>query len=92
MNLWVDDTRPAPEGWIWCQSVDAAKMLLRTKNVENVSLDHDLGLDQPTGYDLVRWMVENHIWPKNKPIIHSINPVGMVKMRGLINQRGPYND
>lgn len=25
MKLWVDDVRPAPEGYIWCQSVIEAK-------------------------------------------------------------------
>ena len=25
MKLWVDDVRPAPEGYVWCKSVDQAK-------------------------------------------------------------------
>lgn len=25
MKLWVDDIRPAPEGYIWCKSVNEAK-------------------------------------------------------------------
>lgn len=25
MKLWVDDIRPAPDGYIWCKSVDEAK-------------------------------------------------------------------
>ena len=25
MKLWVDDVRPAPEGYIWCKSVNEAK-------------------------------------------------------------------
>lgn len=25
MKLWVDDVRPAPEGYVWCHSVNAAK-------------------------------------------------------------------
>lgn len=25
LKLWVDDIRPAPEGYIWCKSVNAAK-------------------------------------------------------------------
>ena len=26
MKLWIDDLRPAPEGYIWCKSVDEAKL------------------------------------------------------------------
>ena len=26
MKLWIDDVRPAPEGYIWCNSVDEAKL------------------------------------------------------------------
>jgi hypothetical protein len=25
MKLWIDDVRPAPEGYIWCKSVNEAK-------------------------------------------------------------------
>ena len=25
MKIWVDDTRPAPEGYVWCKSVNEAK-------------------------------------------------------------------
>lgn len=33
MKLWVDDVRPAPEGYIWCKSVDEAReaIILREK-------------------------------------------------------------
>lgn len=26
MKLWIDDLRPAPEGYTWCKSVDEAKL------------------------------------------------------------------
>lgn len=25
MKLWIDDVRPAPEGYVWCKSVEEAK-------------------------------------------------------------------
>jgi hypothetical protein len=28
MKLWIDDVRPAPEGYVWCKSVNEAKFLL----------------------------------------------------------------
>ena len=29
MKLWVDDVRPAPEGYVWCKSVNEAKALIQ---------------------------------------------------------------
>lgn len=39
-----------------------------------------------TGSDLVRWMAETDTWPKNKPRVHSANPVGAAYMRGVIER------
>ena len=39
-----------------------------------------------TGYDLVRWMTINHVWPRTKPRVHSANPVGAANMRSAIDR------
>ena len=38
MKLWVDDVRPAPEGYVWCRSVrDAITTIkLRETRIENI--------------------------------------------------------
>lgn len=28
IKVWIDDVRPAPEGYIWCKSVNEVKLLL----------------------------------------------------------------
>ena len=43
MNLWLDDMRPAPEGWHHVKTVQEAKDALLTGSVVRASLDHDLG-------------------------------------------------
>jgi hypothetical protein len=53
--LWLDDIRPAPEGWTWCKSYDEAVAALLTGRVHKASLDHDLSdiqmrWDTETGY------------------------------------------
>jgi len=45
MKLWHDDIRPAPEGWEWARTNDEAIAYLEKFPVEEISLDHDLGLD-----------------------------------------------
>lgn len=43
MKLWLDDVRPAPDGWTWVKTVDAAIEAFRTGEVTEADLDHDLG-------------------------------------------------
>ena len=43
MKLWLDDRRPAPIGWTRALTVADAQALLMTGDVEEASLDHDLG-------------------------------------------------
>lgn len=90
MRLWLDDSRPAPPGWVHCQTVEAAKVLLETGKVEDLSLDHDLGVAKPTGLDLCRWMADTGHWPTNKPTLHTANKHGLLMMRGTIIKYGPY--
>lgn len=35
MKLWIDDLRPAPEGYVWCKSVNEAKHRIR-RNCEEI--------------------------------------------------------
>ena len=48
MRLWVDDIRPAPEGYVWAKSVNEAKWILYGRMITNnpielLDLDHDAG-------------------------------------------------
>jgi hypothetical protein len=89
MKVWLDDERAAPDGWIPVRSPEEAIMLLRTGEVTELSLDHDLGLAtsdrERTGYDVLLWLEEAVVtesWRGPLPAIHvhSANPVGRKKM------------
>lgn len=47
LRVWHDDIRPAPEGWVWVRTNEAARQILSDPAimVAEISLDHDLGLD-----------------------------------------------
>jgi hypothetical protein len=110
MKLWLDDERPAPEGWTWVKTLEEAKQQLVTGQVEEASLDHDLGLRkigskkvklsdgsiieedvtiEENGTHLVDWMAATNHWPKQKPRVHSMNPVGAQRMRQTIERYFP---
>ena len=94
MKLWVDDVRPAPEGYQWAHSVwraikeiDIAEM--RGEAIEVIDLDHDSGDYWQYGGDYIKlldWLEETG---RNYPIrIHSMNPVGVANMRRIIQRNG----
>lgn len=85
-DVYLDDERETPYGWHRCYHVHEVIALLKAKQVRKLSLDHDLGDGEKTGWHLVIWMVENNKWPQEKPAVHSANPVGAHYMRTAIDQ------
>ena len=102
MKLWIDDLRPAPDGYVWCKTTNEAKMILtcvaqmhsieckeNLPTIELVDLDHDSGDFVSYGGDYIRvlgFMEENGY---NYPVrIHSMNVVGRENMRAIIRRNG----
>ena len=100
MKIWVDDCRPAPEGYFWCKSVDEA--IFRISHcmrfyipIELIDLDHDAGdyADQGGDYiNILNWMEEysnqNYRLDRIPIRIHSMNVVGVENMRRIIQRNG----
>ena len=92
IKLWIDDIRPAPDGYIWALSVISAKNdILRYERMgeplELIDIDHDAGDYGPSDYiKILDWLEETG---RNYPIhIHSANPVGIANMRRIIKRNG----
>ncbi|WP_411682462.1 cyclic-phosphate processing receiver domain-containing protein [Clostridium thailandense] len=84
INLYLDDLRDVPEGFVIARTVEEAIYYLENFNINILSLDHDLGEEEngnllPTGYDLVKYICENGL-RANKIYIHTDNPVGRENM------------
>ena len=94
MKLWIDDVRPAPEGYIWCKSTNEAIRQIKIARKNNVhidllDIDHDAGEYVSDGGDYIRVLdyLEFHLI--GIPIrIHSMNPVGVENMRRIIRKNG----
>ncbi len=95
MKIWVDDVRPAPEGYVWAKSVNDAKWILygnmiTNRPIELLDIDHDAGDYAAEGGDyieLLNWLEEYMLC--YFPIrIHSMNPVGVENMRRIIERNG----
>ena len=90
MLLWVDDVRHVPNNYIGDYNIHIAKNYNEAINeltmfrFNVICLDHDLG-DGPTGYDICKFIVENHIYcPEYR--IHTNNPAGRKNMTELLNR------
>ena len=90
MRLWLDDVRPAPEGWTWVRTTEEAIAALRTGTVTEASLDHDLGEGVEEGYAVCLWMAEHGVWPPEGITIHSANVPAGDRMAGVVERYGPY--
>jgi len=105
LRIWLDDEPEAParatrfqaaDGWVHCRWPEQVIEHLKTGNVAEVSLDHDLGdtpdsvpTKQRSGYDVVAWL-EQEVgcgrWSHPLPCIrvHSQNPVGRGKIEACV--------
>jgi hypothetical protein len=69
VRLWLDDQKPAPEGWTVVTTIDAARSLLAT-GVDEISLGDRLDREHGRGLELVLWMATTGHWPKRQPHVH----------------------
>lgn len=94
MKLWLDDLRPAPEGWHWVKTAwDAIEMLGRGGVLE-VSLDHDLGEpEHGTGYDVAKFVEAEAFHGRLARFawrVHSANPTGAERMTIALERADGY--
>lgn len=91
MKLWIDDIRPAPDGFIWCKSVNQAKTAI-TAYEHQYSCDNiliDLDNDAADYFKILDWLEEKNIVDTGYFFkIHSKNPVGIMKMEDIIRHNG----
>ena len=87
MKLWIDDIRPAPDGFIWCKSVNQAKAAI-TAYEHQYSCDNiliDLDNDGEDYCRILDWLEEENIVDTGYFFkIHSQNPVGVMRMKDII--------
>ena len=92
MKLWLDDERPAPDDtWTHVLTASHCIYLLGCRSVflvTELSLDHDLGDGNGTGYSVACWLEEEAASGRYVPPvirIHSANPVGRANMQRAID-------
>ncbi len=93
LKLWIDDLRPAPEGYQLVQSVNEFVKIVDEVGVDNIAvvdIDHDAGDFQKDGGDYIRCLdYLEYVGAKDICVrLHSANPVGIANMRRIIKKNG----
>lgn len=101
MKIWVDDVRPAPDGYVWCKSVNETIGAIDAINTMSddfdtpitlIDLDHDAGDYAIDGGDYIKILdYLEECYGKDLPFalrLHSMNPVGIQNMRRIIEKNG----
>ena len=95
MKIWLDDIRPAPEGYESVQSVNQAIALIleaeeKGNQIELLDLDHDLGdyaKDGGDGIKLLDYLAEHEeFYPVS---FHTSNMTGRRNMMNTVNRHWP---
>lgn len=99
MKIWVDDERPAPDGYKCFTNTNSALRFIvpNITDIEIIDLDHDMGGN--FGGDAINILEElerkshrsddfKNAVDKIKFRLHSANPVGVLNMRAIINKNG----
>ena len=96
IKVWIDDVRPMPKGYtIWLRSTIDVVHYLKSVNWKNgvfLDIDHDAGDYAKLGgdyYKILDWCEAHNYNPVVH--IHSMNPVGVQKMRAII-QRNKWDE
>lgn len=92
MKIWLDDLRPAPEGYVVAKSVNEAIGVVTEAEEKNIEIelldiDHDLGDYASDGGDAIKlldWLAERETFYPIK--IHTANPVGRANMERMIER------
>lgn len=84
MKLWVDDERPAPEGWTWVKTVAETIAALRENEVTEMSLDYSLA-NWEDGSMVVYWLQKNiEYYPSVSVVAHSGSASGCALLERVI--------
>jgi hypothetical protein len=89
MRVFLDDERTTPEGWVRAYTVPQLIGIFKANTIEELSLDHHLGLDQQTGYDFMRWLEAEVFADRVQKIpdiyFHTADFVGRAKMQQALD-------
>lgn len=88
INVFLDDRRPCPPGFVPARTAEECMLLLEECEVNILSLDHDLGPGEPTGYDVAAYIVRSGKYPR-EIYLHTSSEWGRSRMFQILYRNKP---
>lgn len=88
IHVFLDDFRKCPAGFVYARTAEECLMLLEQEQVDILSLDHDLGIREMNGTELVQQMVQRGLYPR-EVYLHTSSSSGRQAMYELLYQNKP---
>lgn len=79
IDLYLDDTRRCPAGFVLTRNADECILLLKECEVRILSLDYDLGPGEPTGLEVARFIALHRKYA-DAIYLHTSSPSGRMLM------------
>ncbi|MFC4304745.1 cyclic-phosphate processing receiver domain-containing protein [Cohnella boryungensis] len=79
INVFLDDVRPCPQGFVAARSAEECLILLKECDVDILSLDFELGYGQPNGLAVVHGLIAGGKYPR-RVYVHSSSMLGRAQM------------
>jgi len=88
INVYLDDVRPCPRGFVPARSAEECLLLLEAEEVDMLSLDFELGFGMPNGLAVVHAMIATGRYPK-RVFVHSSSMMGRALMVRALREAAP---
>jgi len=88
IHVYLDDFRRCPEGFILAKSALECNLIIDDQQIDILSLDYDLGWNEPTGMEVVYHLVNTKRFPK-RIYLHSSSLAGRQQMYALLMKHIP---
>jgi hypothetical protein len=89
MNVYMDDQRSCPYGYVLATTVESALQIVRDNEVNIISLDYNMGWRQKSGLDFVEAFCNEGLYV-HEIHLHTNDVIGMHQMKKSI-ERGKEN-
>ncbi|MFF2089720.1 cyclic-phosphate processing receiver domain-containing protein [Paenibacillus sp. NPDC058174] len=86
--VYLDDYRTCPPGFVLARNAEECKLLIDSESIGILSLDYDLGWSEPTGYEVVRYLVETGKYPE-QVYLHTSSAAGRMQMYHMLSSNAP---
>ncbi|TJY44225.1 cell division protein FtsJ [Cohnella pontilimi] len=88
INVFLDDMRACPPGFVAARSAEECLLLLAECDVEVLSLDYELGYGQPNGLSVAHGIIVSGKYPR-EIYVHSSSLMGRAEMVRALRGSAP---